>query len=121
MNTIQNPFQRFTHTFQLTALIVCALCVPTSLAAASDFTSPIQPSANSALNMGQGVLAKKNIEGVLEVALDPALLEQLPKRGQFTMHGFPVGPGQTIDLELEHMEVKLADAHAVCTYPGPVN
>ena len=71
--------------------------------------------------MGQGVLAKKNIEGVLEVALDPALLEQLPKRGQFNMLGFPIGQGQVIDLELEHMDVKLADAHAVCTYPGVNN
>ncbi|MSR34370.1 MAG: hypothetical protein EXS12_06180 [Phycisphaerales bacterium] len=118
MHTRTHYFQQRAPAFKLAAMLVYAACACVNLAQASDFTSPVQPSANSVLNLRQGVMAKQDLEGVLEVSLDPALVEQLPKRGQFNLLGFPVGKGQTIDLELKHMDVKLADAHAVCSYPG---
>ncbi len=118
MHTHQNYSVPRTHALRLGAMLVLAACACVNHALASDFTSPIQPSVNSGLNFRPGMVATQNLEGVLEVSLDPTLLEQLPKRGQFTMHGFPVGQGKTIDLELEHMDVKLANAHAVCSYPG---
>jgi hypothetical protein len=118
MHTHTYYFQQRAPAFKLAAMLVYAVCSCANIAQASDFTSPIQPSANSGINLKLGVVAKQNLEGVLEVSLDPALVEQLPKRGQFNMLGFPVGKGQTIDLALEHMDVKLADAHAVCSYPG---
>ncbi|MCE9619559.1 MAG: hypothetical protein K8R92_06595 [Planctomycetes bacterium] len=89
------------------AIVAIGFAVPGAFA--SDFASPLQPAA---AHGGGGLGQNHPIPGVTEVALDPALLAQLPESGPFTLLGFPIGNGQTVDLELERFHVELAGAHA---------
>ena len=98
----------FTLTLWRKSIFIAAALLATTSAMAMDFASPIQPTTSNGGGLGQFT-----IEGVTPVILDPTLLAQLPSKGQFTLLGFPIGKGQTVDLELEQFHVELADAHAV--------
>jgi hypothetical protein len=99
--------QRLIRVVRIAALVIAA-GLGDAAARAADFTSPIQPMARTGPGGGLGL----NTPGVTLVTLDPALMAQLPEEGVFTLLGFPVGNGQTVDLELERYHVELADAHA---------
>ena len=102
---------------RIAVIVAVTLCLATTFSFAEDFSSPIQAAT------GSGIRAKsiQKIEGVMEVALDPDLLAHLPEEGIFTLLGFPISNGQTVDLELERFHVELASAHAVVSYTDSHN
>ena len=102
------PMYQFTLTLCRKSIFITAALLACTNAMAMDFASPIQPTTGNGGGLGQ-----ITIEGVTPVILDPTLLAQLPSKGQFTLLGFPIGKGQTVDLQLEQFHVELADAHAV--------
>ena len=102
------PVYQFTLTLCRRSIFIAAALLASTNAMAMDFASPIQPTTGNGGGLGQ-----LQIQGVTRVNLDATLLAQLPSKGQFTLLGFPIGNGQTVDLELEQFHVELADAHAV--------
>ena len=102
---------------RIAVIVAVTLCLATTFSFAEDFSSPVQAAT------GSGIRAKsiQKIEGVMEVALDPDLLAHLPEEGIFTLLGFPISNGQTVDLELERFHVELASAHAVVSYTDSHN